>query len=323
MENRAQNGHHIEPQKFSDLLHKYYYNIKEPVSFQSVKKLFEKAKETDSNIKLHAVAKWLSSQPTYGVHRYVNRNFKRNPIVSRHIDHNWHADLVEIDKPSANSRYRYLLMVIDNLSKYGWSIKLFNKKAKTVKNAFSSIVKKSKRKPIIVTTDAGKEFTNHLFRNALKRNKIKHMIVQDYSKAAVVERWNRTIKEKIHKYLTYHKTFRFVDVLNDIINGYNNTVHSRTKYKPIDVNKFNEHLVYRNLYNIKQIHEKQSFKIGDKIRVVLGRELFDKGYKENYSKEIFTISKVLISSPHYKYKVKDKKGTVVRGTYYAKELMKV
>jgi len=75
--------------------------------------------------------------------------------------------------------------------------------------------------------------------------------VKDFSKAAVVERWNRTIKEKINKYLTFKKTNRFVDVFDKFITGYNNSIHSRTEFKPIDVNSSNEKLVYRNLYKIK------------------------------------------------------------------------
>jgi len=213
-------------------------------------------------------------------------------------------------------------MVIDNLSKYGFAEKLFNKKAQSVKKAFSSIIKKSKRKPKILTTDAGKEFTNNLFKNALKRNDIKHVIARDASKAAVVERWNRTIKEKIYKYLSYNRTKRYINVLSDIISGYNNTIHSRTKFRPIDVNKSNEKFVYRNLFRLQIPIEKQKYRLGDNVRLILGRDQFDKGYKPNYTDEIFTIYKIRASSPYYKYRVKDKNNLVVRGSYYGAELIK-
>jgi len=214
-------------------------------------------------------------------------------------------------------------MIIDNLSKYGWAIPIKNKKGETVKKAFLTVFRQSKRKPSILSTDAGKEFTNRSLKKYLKWRKIKHLVVKDFSKAAVVERWIRTIKEKINKYITYNKNKRFIDVLEDIIDGYNNTVHSRTKFKPSKVNKLNEKSVYRNLFKLRYEREKQKFKIGDKVRLLLIRGKFDKGYLPNYTKEIFIISKILFTSPYYKYKVRDKNGIILRGSYYAKEIIKI
>jgi len=305
------------------LLTKYYFDIKEPTSFQSSSKLHKLIKSDISDIKLNEIKNWLLKQKTYGVHQTFHKYFKRNPIVSKYIDHNWHVDLIEISHPSTNSNYRYILMVIDNLSKYGWAEKLKNKSTNTVLKAFKKIGRKSKRKPTILTTDAGKEFTNIKFKNFLKKNKIKHLVARDASKAAVVERWNRTIKEKINKYSTHNKTNRYIDVLNDIVRGYNLTVHSRTKFRPIDVNKSNEKFVFRNLYKYRTKLENNTFKIGDNVRVVLIRSTFDKGYLPNYTKEIFIIHKIFYTSPYYRYKVKDKKGNIVRGSYYSKELLKV
>src|SRR5882762_863157 len=305
------------------LLTKYYFDIKEPTSFQSSSKLHKLIKSDINDIKLNEIKNWLLKQKVYGVHQTFYKYFKRNPIVSKYIDHNWHADLIEISHPSTNSNYRYILMVIDNLSKYGWAEKLKNKSTNTVLKAFKKIGRKSKRKPTLLTTDAGKEFTNIKFKNFLKKNKIKHLVARDASKAAVVERWNRTIKEKINKYSTYNKTNRYIDVLNDIVRGYNFTVHSRTKFRPIDVNKSNEKFVFRNLYKYRTKLENNTFKIGDNVRVVLIRSTFDKGYLPNYTKEIFIIHKIFYTSPYYRYKVKDKKGNIVRGSYYSKELLKV
>src|SRR5260370_15007381 len=305
------------------LLNKYYYDIKEPSSFQSANKIQSVVKNYISDIKLNDIKNWLLKQDTHGIHKPIKLHFKRNPIVSKTIDHNWHADLIEITNPAANSNYRYILMVIDNLSKYGWAEKIKSKRTNTVLNAFKRIGRKSKRKPNILTTDAGKEFTNHKFKKFLKKNKIKHLIARDGPKAAVVERWNRTIKEKISKYLTYNKSKRFVDVLDLIVKGYNNTIHSRTKYKPIDINKSNEKIVFNNLYKNKTQLEKQLFTKGDRVRVVLIRGQFQKGYIPNFSKEIFYVHKILYTSPYYKYKVKDKKGVILRVSYYSKELLKV
>ena len=307
----------------TDYLKDKYYNIKEPSSFQNVDKIYNSVKEKFPQVNRKFIQNWLNKQTTFTVHQPAKLNFKRNPIVSKYVDHNWHADLIEIKHPSKNSGNRYILMVIDNLSKYGWAEPLKNKSGPVVKKAIIAILKHSKRKPKILTTDAGKEFTNRSLKKYLKWRKIKHFIARDFAKASVVERWNRTIKEKIHKYLTFNKTKSFIEILPNVIDGYNNTIHSRTKYKPIDVNQTNQRLVFRNLYKNRTSIENEKFSIGDKVRLFLKRKKFDKGFLANYSKEIFFIHKVLFTSPYYKYKVRDKKGSIVRGSYYAKELYKI
>ena len=309
--------------KIEKILKKYYYNINQPSSFQSIDKLYKIVKIEIPKIKRKFIVDWLRKQRTYTTHFPAKLNFKRNPIVSKSIDHNWHADLVEISHPSDNDNFRYILMVIDNLSKFGWAKPIKNKKAETVKKLFLEILRESKRKPTILTTDPGKEFTNRALNKYLKWRRIKHFIARDHSKAAVVERWNRTIKEKINKYLTYKKSNRFIDILENIINAYNNTIHSRTKYKPLDVNATNERIVYRNLYKIRTVLEEQKYRIGDKVRLFLIRGKFDKGYLPNFTKEIFFVHKILFTSPYYKYKVRDKKGIILRGSYYAKELLNI
>ena len=316
-------GATIMSTKLIDHLNLKYYNIKEPSSFQNVEKLYKSVKEKFPNVDKKFIKDWLNEQKTFTVHQYAKLNFKRNQINSKYIDHNWHADLVEISHPSKNNGFKYILMVIDNLSKYGWAEPLKNKTGAVVKKAIMAIMKHSKRKPKIFTTDAGKEFTTHSLKKYLKWRKIKHLIARDFAKASVVERWNRTIKEKIHKYLTHKNTKRFINILDDVVDGYNYTIHSRTKFKPIDVNKSNERLAYRNLFKNRTPIENQTFSIGDKVKVFLKRRKFDKGYLANYSKEIFFIHKILYTSPFYKYKVRDKRGSIVRGSYYAKELYKL
>jgi transposase InsO family protein len=269
------------------------------------------------------VVKWLLKQKTYTVHQPYRSKFIRNPIVSKNIDHNWHADLVEIRTPESNDGYKYILMIIDNLSKYGWAEKLKSKKSETVKRAFQKILQGSKRKPKILSTDAGTEFTNASFKGYLRYRKIKHLVATGTTKAAVVERWNRTIKDKIQKYLTFTNSRRFIHVLPYIIAGYNATLHSRSKFKPIEVSKKNENQVYRNLF-IKRVKQKiDDLKIGDAVRVQYIRKPFDKGYKANYSDEVFFIDKILFSSPNNKYKVVDENGIRISGSYYAKELIKI
>ena len=304
-------------------LEKIYYDIKEPSSFRGKNNLLQTLKSKNLTFKEKDVVEWLTNQQTYGIHQKPKFNFKRNQIVSGYIDHIWSADLIEIEHSKANDDYRYILMIIDNLSKYGWAIPLLDKKAETVKRAILKIIRETRRKPTIFATDAGKEFTNRSLKKYFKWRKIKHLVMRDQNKAVLVERWNQTIKNKIYKYLSFKKTKRFIDVLDHIVSGYNNTLHSRTKFKPSQVEKSNEEKVFRNLYRIKTTLETSKFKKGDKVRAILLRSLFEKGYKENFSKEIFFIHKIYNTSPYKKYKLIDKKGNILRGSYYSNELFKI
>ena len=304
---------------FSD----YYYDTRVPSSFGGIQKFYRYIKRVEPTIKLKDVVKWLLKQKTYGRHRYFKHHFRRNPIVSRHIDHIWNADLMDVPDPSENDGIRYILVVIDNLSKFGWAIPLINKTGPIIKKAIFKLLRENRRKPQILATDAGKEFTNRSLRDFFNYRNIKHLIMKQGSKAVIAERWIRTLKEKIYKYRSYNRTKRFIDVLPNIVLGYNNSFHSRTKFKPVDVTDENETQVYRNLYKTRFPLQKSKINIGDKVRLALLREVFDKGYLPNYSAEIFTVYKVYFTNPFYKFRVKDRRGRIVRGSFYETQLIRI
>ena len=281
------------------------------------------AKKYGHELKEKDIDKWLRRQRPHSLHFPIKTKFKRNPIVSKFINHIWFADLIEIVDYKNNDDFKYILAVIDNLSKKGFAEPLKNKQGETVKKALLKIFRDSGTKPMILVTDSGTEFTNRSLKRYLNWRKIKHLILKDTTKASVVERWNQTIKNKLYKYLTAFNTMKFIDVLPKIVSNYNNTIHSRTKYKPNEVTEENQREVFRNLYRLKQTQEPGILSVGDEVRVILTRSKFDKGFKPNYSDEIFRIYKIYRTSPYYKYRIKDDKNRLVRGSYYSKELMKV
>ena len=91
--------------------------------------------------------------------------YPTNKTIVKSIDDTWSADLLDLlDYGVKNNRsYRYILVVIDNFSKFGWTIPMKNKYASTIKDAFGEILTESKRKPKLNETDDGKEFANKIF----------------------------------------------------------------------------------------------------------------------------------------------------------------
>ena len=132
------------------------------------------------------------------LHRPIRRRFPKRKVISYGIDNIWAADLVEMGKFSKwNKGIKYLLMVIDVFSKFGWIHPLKDKRGQTVADAFRSIF--PKRKPKKLWTDKGSEFFNGIMKDLLHKNGVTLYTTENEEKSSVVERWNKTMKERIFR----------------------------------------------------------------------------------------------------------------------------
>lgn len=121
-----------------------------------------------------------------------------------------------------NKGMRYLLMVIDAFSKYAWVEPIKSKTGKAVTEAFEKILKRAKGgKPINAQTDHGKEFYYTTFAALMKQKNIHHFSTSGDTKANIVERFNRTFKERLYRYVTVKNTLGYSPVLSDLVKGYN------------------------------------------------------------------------------------------------------
>ena len=118
-----------------------------------------------------------------------------------HIDDTWSLDILDLKDygPENNGGYRYILVVIDNFSKFGWNIPLKNKNAPTIKDSFENIIISSKRKPNLIESDRGKEFYNNLFQDFLNKNNVKLYSRNSSYGAVLAERFNRTIRDLLKR----------------------------------------------------------------------------------------------------------------------------
>ena len=222
-----------------------------------------------------------------------------------------------------NKGYRYLLMIIDVFSKFGWIVPLKDKKGITVANAFKNIFKKHKI-PKKLWTDKGTEFYNQHLKKLLKQHDITLYSTENEEKSAVVERWNQTIKSKMWKRFTEQNSTQYLNILPELLNEYNNSYHSSIKMTPVEASKLkNQGIVYYNLYSdLKPLNTKPKFKVGDTVRISkYKRKTFDKSYTPNWTEEIFVVTKILNTNP-YTYKIQDLNGETITGSFYEKELLK-
>jgi len=251
------------------------------------------------------------------LHKPVTHNFPKRKVYVANADHIFAADLVDMQSYSRDNKgYKYILSVIDVFSKYGWMVPLKDKRGETVANALEKVFKE--RRPQFLWVDKGKEFYN----KHVKDLGVDLYSTENLEKSCVVERWNRTMKERMFKYFTAHNTRMYISILDDLVKGYNNSKHRTIGMTPVEASlKSNERRVYANLNKDKCVMKKPKFKVGDKVRIPVKKGHFEKGYTPRWTEEVFTVSDVQQTCP-VTYKLTDLADEEIQGSFYEQELQK-
>lgn len=310
-------------------LEKYYFDPSFPGSFSGLSSFSKGLKDNNIKVSKQELKKWMLDQEEYTLHKPLRKKFPRNKTMVYGIDNTWQADLIDMQKLSKeNDGYKYLLTVIDVFSKYAWVIPIKNKTNSNIIEAFSKIF--SQRKPNKIHTDKGTEFIGKETQKYFEKNNISFYSLNSEMKAAIIERFNRTLKEKMWRYFSKSKNKNYLNVLDNLVESYNNTYHRSIKQKPIEVTTTNSDEVFDNLYGFepKKINDfsKENktlkFKRGDLVRISKYKHIFDKGYTPNWTREIFKIHDILIRDNPV-YVIKDYSDEIIDGVFYEWELQKV
>ena len=175
--------------------------------------------------------------------------------------------------------------------------------------------------PSSLCTVTGMEFYNQQVKRVLPANNVALYSTENEEKSSVVERWNRTMKNIMWKYLTANNTQKYIDVLPGMVEKYNTTYHRSIKLKPTDArNPANYKHIHNALYakvNVRKATPPR-FHVGDKVRIVRKKGTFEKGFTPN-STEVFTITTAKATRPPT-YTLEDTRGEPVQGTFYEQEL---
>lgn len=257
------------------------------------------------------------------IHRGARKNFERRRTLMHGLNDTYQIDLWEmIPYAKLNKKYKYILIVIDTFSKFCWAFPLLSKSGKHVTEQMSKLLKSS-NVPRHVMSDFGKEFYNSSFKQLMKRYKINHYSSFSSTKAAIAERLIRTLKNKLFKRLHFRGSYKWIDILDEIVATYNSTKHSTIRMKPCDVRKRHEQMLLNSVYNYSMhIKNDSKFKVDDFVRISKYKHVFEKGYMPNWTTEIFKISKVQRTQP-ITYLLTDIDGTDIKGAFYELELQRV
>jgi transposase InsO family protein len=255
------------------------------------------------------------------LHRPVRHNFVRRKYEIRSLHDSWQSDLIDMQAHSRlNKGYKYILVAINNFSKFVYLEALKSKSGPEVSEAFERILKRAPV-PVNLQTDKGKEYFNQHFKRLMKRYKINHYATHSELKCGICERVNRTLKSMLYKNFSIKGKFEWLSDLKKLVAIYNNTVHSTIKMRPVEVSEKNEKQILRDIYQKVIKIRKDKFAEGDKVRVSRYKKIFDKSYHPNWSYEVYTIHKKLCTNPTT-YVLKDGKDEILQGCFYEMELMK-
>ena len=266
------------------------------------------------------------------LHKRVVRKFPRRQVNVSGVNNTWSIDLVDMQKlAKENKGFKYILTCIDVLSKFAWVVPLKNKKYHTLINAFQEILKTAQTAPAppggstrltpkYIWSDQGSEFTNKEMTRFLEPIKVYHTFSEH--KASPIERFNRTLKNRMWYKMTKHETKNWIGRLPKIVNLYNHTIHNTTGMKPYKAIKHEKTLLKLQRQRSKKLpSSKPKLSIGDIVRLAVTKGSFSKGYEANWSKELFRIAGIIYSKP-VTYEVEDLNNEPVKGSFYEQELQK-
>lgn len=311
-----------------EILSDLYYNTKNKSAFGGVNKLYNEAKT--KNITMAQVKNWLHAQKLYTTYFPPKINIKRNKIMAWGPNFLYEADLGHLpDLKWHTGNYPWILCVIDAFTKFLYVEPLISKQGPEVTSALAKIF--AQKHPVYFRSDFGSEFYNKYTQELFKKFDIIQYGARGLKKAAIAENIVRYLKNRIYKFFRSKKTETrgdYARILQEIVAGYNNSTHSAHGMKPKDVTIYNADIVFGRLYpdyyTNKMKRTKPMYNAGDKVRLSKLRSPFAKGYKQNYTDEIFEISQVILTRIPPVYKIRSlSDGATIVGTFYAEELMKI
>lgn len=293
-----------------------YYEAGKPGSYGGVRPLARYG-----GMPVKKVKGWLETQDPYTLHRPVAKKFPRRKTFAKGINDLFQADLADMrNLASYNGGFGYLLTCIDVFSRYAFAVPIRDKRGSTVSVAFEKIFEE--RVPNMLQTDRGLEFLNYQVQSVFRKNDVRHYFsLNDDIKAALVERFNRTLKSRLYRYMTHHRTNRWIDVIQDVVDSYNRSRHRSIGMAPIDVVPEKEDEIARRLYPPKP-PLKYKYNVGDRVRIARYKHVFQKGYLPNWTEEIFAIYDRYPTYP-VTYGLRDLAGEDIKGKFYEQEIQKV
>ena len=305
-----------------DLVRWLYENPASPTCFSGAHRVLAEARKTYPKMTIGQVEKILHSIPSFTLHRPRRIRFKRLKTIPSGFMTDVQVDLADMQKLSnENDGMNYILVGADILSRRIFATPTKTKGSAHMIAAFKRLFQQMPDLPRIIFSDKGLEFQAGDVRKFFKNNAIQKYIAHSPDvKAAVAERFIRTLKTRLYKFLTHNNTKRWVDALPKIVNAINHSVSRITGMRPIDVTYENADKLWKKLYGRAFDEKETRYDLGDRVRIAKQRTPFDKGYLPMFSSELYKIDKVKKIRPNTYQLRRVTDDVPVVGKFYNEEL---
>ena len=316
-------------------LAKIYYDPKQPGSFSGLAKLDKAVKDRKKFcISKPRIRQWLREQETYSSLRGVRRKFARPRVMVDGANEMWDVDLADVSNTAdENNGTKFLLVTVDVFIRKAHIQPLKGKKSDAVVEALKTIFREEK--PVKIRSDKGSEFVNRKVAKFLKDENVLHSVTQNEVKANYAERFIKMFKNKLNHLFLHEQDLSYLDALQDLVNGYNGTVHGSIGTTPVRASTkskedelWEDQYVYpfwKDLQKRKGKKKKSNFAymIGQQVKISFLREPFSREYHQRWTSEIFTIRKRTRLAGIPVYEIEDFARDTVEGIFYRNELQKV
>lgn len=340
----------VLPRDIDAYLTRRFYNHRAPGGFTSASKLYSVIKkEGRYNISLGRIEEWAQGQDIVTIHKTAREKPpKYRRVIAPGMNHLWDADLLVLTGvrfKNANDNFAYILVTIDVFSRYCRAVQVKTKGGNDMKQAFTRIFDRLGQEglPKFIRTDHGTEFTNSIVGDLLKERGVKHILANTETKANYAEAMIKGLKKRLFQYFQYNNSYSYIDDLQDIVDSYNNTVHSSIGLSPAQVTKDNEQQVWDYQYVSQQnskdllrefkravatagkgVRNPYKYRLGQAVRVSYHRKkIFSRAYDEQFTGEVFTVRAHKLSDGVPIYYLRDYQGEEVAGPFYQNELTAV
>ena len=309
-----------------------YYDPKRAGAFSGNSTFYRAVKKLgDKRVTRKDIEQFLLKTEPYALHHRVQYRFPRNRVIVSGYKRQCDCDLMDMQKLSeSNDGVRYLIVVIEILSRFLWVEPVKDKTGKSLVKGLQNVFNRG-GKAELYRMDKGTEFTNRLVVNFFRQEGVRIYFTENTEvKANYAERVIRTLRGRLFRYLTFKNSDRYIDDLQNIVHGYNNTVHSSLSgLSPSQVSEENEVRVWANQYLDEaaghSLQRRQPFKyrfrVGDYVRVSFLRRTFQREHDIRWSQEIFVVAHRFARQGKPIYRIKDLHGELIRGSFYQWELL--
>lgn len=326
----------------TDYLRELYYTPGKPGAYAGPEKLYQAVKQEGKYKNgRQRIRQFLNNEDSYSLYKPIRKTFPRSKVNT--IDSMWDGDSADVSNiASHNDGYKFLLVLIDIFSRYLFIVPLKNKHHQNIVDGLKLVFQK-RRKPNTLRTDKGSEFKNRWVKAFLKKEGIHAIYTQNETKANYAERVIRTMKNLMYRYFMKNRTYRFINILQDLVKSYNKRPHrSLGGNAPANVNKENADEIRLESYlsgktnldvnqskTLGRSKEKKrakpffKFKIGDDVRLSQLKHPFQRDYQQKWTEEFFKVNERYKRGQIPVYKLKDLAGDPIKGTFYESELQKV